>query len=72
VRIEERSLHFEKEQQEQAKTAGHGTFISLRFAVGEAFQFDLNEDWAVINRKRSKLQIPQLKFGHSRVFFVRA
>ena len=61
-----------QEQQEQAKTAGRGTFIPLRFAPGEAFQFDWSEDWAVIDGERTKLQVAQLKLSHSRAFFLRA
>jgi transposase len=61
-----------QEQQEQAKTAGRGTFIPLRFAPGEAFQFDWSEDWAVINGERTKLQVAQFKLSHSRAFFLRA
>ncbi|MBY4703390.1 winged helix-turn-helix transcriptional regulator, partial [Ralstonia insidiosa] len=43
-------------RQEQARTSGRGTFIPLRFAEGEAFQFDWSEDWAVIAGERTKLQ----------------
>jgi transposase len=59
-------------QQVQAKTAGRGTFIPLRFAAGEAFQFDWSEDWAVIDGERIRLQIAQFKLCHSRAFFLRA
>ena len=61
-----------QEQHEQAKTTGRGTFVPLRFAAGEAFQFDWSEDWAVINGERTKLQVAQLKLSHSRAFFLRA
>ncbi len=61
-----------QEQHEQAKTTGRGTFVPLRFAPGEAFQFDWSEDWAVINGERVKLQVAQLKLSHSRAFFLRA
>ena len=61
-----------QEQQEQARTSGRGTFIPLRFAAGEAFQFDWSEDWAIINGERTKLQVAQLKLSHSRAFFLRA
>jgi transposase InsO family protein len=53
-----------QEQQEQAKTAGRGTFIPLTFAPGDAFQFDWSEDWAVIAGERVKLQIAQFKLSH--------
>jgi len=61
-----------QEQQEQARTSGHGTFIPLRFAEGEAFQFDWSEDWAIIAGERTKLQVAQFKLSHSRAFFLRA
>jgi len=61
-----------QEQQELAKAAGHGTFIPLTFAPGEAFQFDWSEDWAVIAGVRTKLQIAHFKLSHSRAFFLRA
>ncbi|GAB7129791.1 IS21 family transposase [Silvimonas sp. JCM 19000] len=61
-----------QEQYEQTKTTGRGTFVPLRFAEGEAFQFDWSEDWAVINGERVKLQVAHLKLSHSRAFFLRA
>lgn len=61
-----------QEQQDQAKTAGRGTYIPLTFAPGEAFQFDWSEDWAVIAGERTKLQIAQFKLSHSRAFILRA
>jgi transposase len=59
-------------QREQAKSAGRGTFVPLRFAPGEAFQFDWSEDWAVIAGEKTKLQVAQVKLSHSRAFFLRA
>ena len=59
-------------QREQAKSAGRGTFVPLRFAPGEAFQFDWSEDWAVIAGEKTKLQVAQFKLSHSRAFFLRA
>lgn len=53
-------------------SAGRGTFIPLRFAPGEAFQFDWSEDWAVIKGVRTKLQVAQMKLSHSRAFTLRA
>ncbi len=61
-----------QEQQELAKTACRGTFIPLTFALGEAFQFDWSEDWAVIAGERTKLQVAHFKLSHSRAFFLRA
>jgi len=59
-------------QREQAKSAGRGTFVPLRFAPGEAFQFDWSEDWAVIAGEKTKLQVAQFKLSHSRAFYLRA
>jgi transposase len=59
-------------QQELARTAGRGTFVPLTFALGEAFQFDWSEDWAVIAGERVKLQVAHFKLSHSRAFVLRA
>ncbi|KDP84854.1 hypothetical protein CF70_017105 [Cupriavidus sp. SK-3] len=61
-----------QEPQEQARSASRSTFIPLRFAEGEAFQFDWSEDWAVIAGERTKLQVAQFNLSHSRAFFLRA
>jgi transposase len=57
-------------QQEAAQTVGRGTFVPLTFGPGEAFQFDWSEDWAVIGRVRTKLQVAQFKLSHSRAFVL--
>lgn len=59
-------------QAEAAKTTGRGVFVPLKFAPGEAFQFDWSEDWAVIGNVRTKLQVAQFKLCHSRAFMLRA
>jgi transposase len=59
-------------QQEAQKTAANNTFVPLRFAPGEAFQFDWSEDYAVINGSNTKLQIAHFRLSHSRAFFLRA
>jgi transposase len=59
-------------RQEAERTAGRGTFVPLTFGVGEAFQFDWSEDWAVIGGERTKLQVAHTKLSHSRAFIVRA
>jgi transposase len=58
-------------QQEAKRTAGKA-FVPLRFAPGEAFQFDWSEDWAVINGINTKLQVAHFKLSHSRAFILRA
>jgi transposase len=64
--------HWRQEQQEAKKTAAKNTFVPLSFAPGEAFQFDWSEDYAVINRVSTKLQIAHFRLSHSRAFFLRA
>ena len=59
-------------EQFKAQTSGKGYFIPLRFACGEAFQFDWSEDFARIAGKQVKLQIAQFKLAHSRAFVLRA
>jgi transposase len=49
-----------------------GVFIPLRFAPGEAFQFDWSEDYAFIGKDKVKLQIAHFKLSYSRAFFLRA
>jgi hypothetical protein len=59
-------------RQEAERTTGRGTFVPLTFGVGEAFQFDWSEDWALIGGERTKLQVAHTKLSHSRAFIVRA
>ena len=61
-----------QEELERLKESGKHTYIPLKFAPGEAFQFDWSEDWAVIAGERVKLQIAHFKLSYSRAFFVRA
>jgi transposase len=46
--------------------------VPLRFAPGEAFQFDWSEDWVKIDGVRTKLQVAHFKLCYSRAFFIRA
>jgi len=59
-------------QQEAMRTASKNTFVPLRFAPGEAFQFDWSEDFAVINGVNTKLQVAHFKLSYSRAFMLRA
>ena len=59
-------------ERERAHRASRGAFVPLAFAPGEAFQFDWSEDWLVIGRKKTKLQIAHTKLCHSRAFHLRA
>ena len=61
-----------QQQSEAAKVAGRGTFVPLRFAPGEAFQFDWSEDVAVIGGEKTKVMVAQFKLCYSRAFMLRA
>ena len=71
-RVAAYARHWRQEQQEAQRTAAKHTYVPLRFAPGEAFQFDWSEDHAVIGGKRTKLQIAPFKLSHSRAFYLRA
>ena len=60
------------ERQVAKQGAGKQAFVPLRFAPGEAFQFDWGEDYAVIGGLKTKLQVAYFKFSYSRAFFLRA
>lgn len=45
-------------------------FIPLRFAPGEAFQFDWSCEYAVIAGLRRRLDVAHIKLAHSRVFLL--
>jgi transposase len=59
-------------ERERAHQASRGAYVPLVFAPGEAFQFDWSEDWLVVGRKKTKLQIAHTKLCHSRAFHLRA
>lgn len=52
--------------------AGKHAYVPLRFAMGEAFQFDWGDGWATIDGKTVKLQIAHFKLSCSRAFYLRA
>ena len=51
---------------------GKQAYIPLRFAPGEAFQFDWGDGWAVIAGTKVKLQVAHFKLSSSRAFYLRA
>jgi transposase len=61
-----------QEQQEARLQAAKQAYVPLRFAPGEAFQFDWSEDWVRINGLSTKLQIAHFKLCYSRAYFMRA
>ena len=58
--------------QEAARSASKDAYVPLRFAPGEAFQFDWSEGWAVIGGERTKLMVGQFRLCYSRAFVLRA
>jgi len=61
-----------RRDQQDAKRQPDRAFVPLRFAPGEAFQFDWSEDWVRINGVSTKLQIAHVKLSYSRAFYLRA
>ncbi len=59
-------------QQEAKLQAAKHAYVPLKFAPGEAFQFDWSEDWVKINGVSTKLQIAHFKLSYSRAYFMRA
>src|SRR5690606_39271004 len=51
-------------------TAERPAFIPLRFAPGEAFQFDWSCEYALIAGMRRRLEVAHIKLAHSRTFLV--
>lgn len=54
------------------QTSGRGTFVLLAFTPGEAFQFDLCEDWAVLGDKKVELQVARTELSHCKASIARA
>ncbi len=57
------------------REAGHVTtavFIPLRFAPGEAFQFDWSTEYVVLGGQLTKLKVAHLRLSYSRKAYVRA
>lgn len=61
-----------QQQREREQLSDRGTFVPLRFAPGEAFQFDWSEDSAVMAGQRCKFMVAQFKLCYSRAFVLRA
>lgn len=59
-------------ERERTQQASRGVYVPLAFSPGEAFQFDWSEDWLVIGKRKTKLQIAHTKLCHSRAFHLRA
>ncbi len=59
--------HWRADREVAQHTTGRGVFVPLVFPAGDAFQFDWNEDWAVLGGKRVKLQVAHTKLAYSRM-----
>lgn len=59
-------------QDDTKRHSSKHVYVPLRFAPGEAFQFDWSEDWVKIDGVRTKLQVAHFKLCYSRAFFIRA
>ena len=51
-------------------TTSRQAFILLRFAPGEAFQFDWSCEYALIAGLRRRLEVAHIKLAHSRAFLM--
>ena len=60
--------NWRRERLEREQRAARGAYVPLRFALGEAFQFDWSENTAMIAGEHAKLMVAQFKLSYSRVF----
>ena len=63
---------WKQEQHIAHQKTGKQAYVPLRFAMGEAFQFDWGDGWATIDGKKVKLQVAHFKLSCSRAFYLRA
>jgi transposase len=59
-------------REEQRFAASNQVYVPLEFAAGEAFQFDWGENYALIDGRKTKLQVAHFKLSHSRAYILRA
>lgn len=55
-----------------SSTCSRSAYVPLKFALGEAFQFDWSEEWLVIGGIHRKIQVAHTKLCASRAFFLSA
>lgn len=58
-----------KWREEKSRNVGSG-FIPLRFAPGEAYQFDWSHEWVILGGVVQKAKVAHFRLCHSRYFFV--
>jgi transposase len=57
-------------RKEQAGSANKGAFVPLKFALGEAFQFDWSTEYAFVGGLRRRLEVAHTKLCASRAFWL--
>ena len=57
-------------RKEQAASAGKAAFVPLKFALGEAFQFDWSTEYAWVGGLRRRLEVAHTKLCASRAFWL--
>lgn len=57
-------------RKEQAASAGKAAFVPLKFAPGEAFQFDWSTEYAWVGGLRRRLEVAHTKLCASRAFWL--
>jgi len=61
---------FVKQWREEKGRNGGSGFIPLRFAPGEAYQFDWSHEWVLLGGVVQKAKVAHFRLCHSRYFFV--
>jgi len=57
-------------RESQAASASKGAFVPLKFALGEAFQFDWSTEYAFVGGLRRRLEVAHTKLCASRAFWL--
>ena len=64
------ALFIRRWREEEAAAPHRHAYVPMRFAPGEAFQFDWSCEYATIGGIRRRLEVAHIKLAHSRVFLV--
>ena len=67
-----RVTRFVRQWRHQASAVSKSAFVPLKFALGEAFQFDWSEEWLVIAGIHRKILAAHTKLCASRAFLISA
>jgi transposase len=63
-------LYVRQWRQETAARSGRQAFVPMKFALGEAFQFDWSCEYATIGGLRRRLEVAHTKLAASRAFLM--